>query len=138
MIPIDQTIMRGTEGPVRGNCLQACVASVLELPLDDVPHFAMSPDWLLDMDRFLARFGLGVLLVRAGADWNFYADELPYLVAGKSPRGDWLHSVIFAGGKMIHDPHPSREGFRGGPVDFILFIPRTAEGIARLVREAPR
>lgn len=34
MKPIDQTIVSTT-----GNCLQACLASFLELPIEEVPNF---------------------------------------------------------------------------------------------------
>lgn len=33
-----------------------------------------------------------------------------YLLSGKSPRGDWNHSVVAREGQVIWDPHPSRAG----------------------------
>lgn len=43
---------------------------------------------------------------------NQTADELKdvfYIAAGPSPRGV-IHAVIYQNGKMVHDPHPSRDG----------------------------
>lgn len=40
MKPVDQT----TFGFPGGNCFSACIASLLEMPLDDVPYF-MHGDW---------------------------------------------------------------------------------------------
>ena len=55
MKPTDQTQFVG-EG-VGGNCVQASVASILELPLDEVPHFlavAPSPvEWEFAMEDWL-------------------------------------------------------------------------------------
>ena len=36
------------------------------------------------------------------------------ILTGRSPRGDWHHSVVvdLTTGKMVHDPHPSRDGVK--------------------------
>ena len=39
-----------------GNALQACVASVLELPMGDVPNFIAQPSYLDALNAFLAGF----------------------------------------------------------------------------------
>lgn len=31
-------------------------------------------------------------------------------MAGKSPRGDWDHCVVYQNGDMVHDPHPDKTG----------------------------
>lgn len=40
MTPVFQTII----DPVKGNCMQAAYASILDLPLDEVPNFVAEPD----------------------------------------------------------------------------------------------
>ena len=49
MKPVDQTLF----GEGRGNCLPACIASVLELPLEAVPHFVLEDDWVGALQTFL-------------------------------------------------------------------------------------
>ena len=61
MIPVHQTILadpvRGDGQP--GNCYQAAIASVLELPLDEVPHFAtFCDDWVERSQDWFASRGL--------------------------------------------------------------------------------
>ena len=50
MKPVDQT----TFGSPHGNCFQAGVASALELPLEEVPHFCDgdNPMWLIDLENW--------------------------------------------------------------------------------------
>ena len=136
MIPVLQTILadpeRGdghnAEG-IAGNCYQAALASVLELPLEQVPHFAQdgerwqetSSAWLsaqgvirsFYVDEHLTRLTYP-LRVEPGTDfWGTPVESLVgALGAGPSPRGPWRHVVVLdpETGDMLHDPHPSGAG----------------------------
>lgn len=136
MIPVLQTILadpeRGdghnAEG-IAGNCYQAALASVLELPLEQVPHFAQdgerwqetSSAWLsaqgvirsFYVDEHLTRLTYP-LYVEPGTDfWGTPADSIiGVLGAGPSPRGPFRHVVVLdpETGDMLHDPHPSGAG----------------------------
>ena len=58
MKPVYQTIF----GKENGNCLQAVVASVLELPLDEVPHFiSFGDEWLDSYREFMLSKGFDIL-----------------------------------------------------------------------------
>lgn len=158
MIPVTQTILadparsdgHDADG-VAGNCYQAALASALELPLEEVPHFSnMEGDlWWTESTRWLAERGL----VR-----GMYADDSEYyppvaecqfplfveprtklwpgaeheaivdrVVAafgsGPSPRGPFRHIVVLdpETGEMSHDPHPSRAGLLAMDEIEILF-----------------
>jgi hypothetical protein len=106
MKPVDQTQFAG-EG-VGGNCVQASVASILELPLSDVPHFLAIADapnqWELAMMDWMEERGVGY--IRREGEWIF---DGYYLASGPSPRGV-SHMVVYHDGKLAHDPHPSRAG----------------------------
>ena len=115
MKPVMQTKLK----PPRGNCWAACVASVLELPLEDVPDVEFeqmdatpgAPDVLRFWKvwrEWLAERGLGLQCVGL-------SDEHPIppgilIVTGRSPRGDWQHSVVYKDGVLAHDPHPEGGG----------------------------
>ncbi len=111
MIPIDQTNTSTTSG----NCHQASLASILELPLDEVPDFCNLYDddnWAKEEKIWLkAKFNMWSLTLWA-KDFKFKEDKIPdtyHLISGKSPR-DVMHSCVGLSGEIIHDPHPSKKG----------------------------
>ena len=128
MKPVDQTICG-----LGGNCFAACVASILELKIDQVPNFCECEDtWFADFSRWVARRGYTPLFVKADAVRCRYIDICPLLTAGHylivsglSPRGDFMHAVVEHRGAVVHDPHPSRAGFVGAWQDFIVLIPNS-------------
>lgn len=119
MTPITQTELYDPARPDhRGNCWQTVLASVLDLPLDEVPHFVQDDhthngrenfewDWWKRSIDWLRDRGMKLEYAKV--------DETPgeyLLVSGKSPRGDGTiyHVVIYRDGVMVHDPHPDGTG----------------------------
>ncbi|APU89051.1 conserved hypothetical protein [Virus Rctr85] len=103
---VDQTRFGNKEG----NCLAACLASLFELDIDDVPDFnALHGDnwYSIGLTSWLSQFGL-VPVMLASITGEF-PQNCHYLVGGESPRGI-LHSCIGLNGEIVHDPHPSRAG----------------------------
>ena len=113
MIPIKQDILH-TEG-VCGNCFQACIASLLERPLEEVPHFCADNNWPLNFFEWLNEQGLFWLEVSFAAHGiDARADYMGHcVISGPSPRGDFQHSVIGLNGEYVFDPHPDNTGLRG-------------------------
>jgi hypothetical protein len=104
MIPITQTIFT-TPG---GNCMAACIASILELPLGMLPNpQGGNGEWYLEWQAWLRQYNLQILVFEHGGEWipTGYS-----ILCGKSPRGDWRHAVVCFDGAMVHDPHPDRTG----------------------------
>lgn len=124
MKPVDQT----TFGHPGGNCYSACVASLLELPIEDVPYFMGEPanEWSKRLDEWLAPRGFYALHYEINPENRAYYDREKlwpkgfYILGGKSPRGD--HAVVARGRDMVHDPHPSRAGLTDTD-GFTLLIP---------------
>jgi len=106
MNPVLQTIFT----PPHGNCLQACIASILELPLEEVPNFMQFPDqWLPRYEHFLRTHNLQPVHIRFDGktpDWEPWGY---HLISVKSPRGDYDHSLVGYQGKPVHDPFPGGE-----------------------------
>lgn len=102
MREVTQTILHDQIPGVPGNCLQAAVASLLDLDLDDVPHFIEHDDWL----QYLVDWGRerGYLVVSRRPD----AVRMG-IAYGPSPRGV-QHAVVWLDGAIAFDPHPSRAG----------------------------
>jgi hypothetical protein len=98
MLPVTQTdTSRG-----RGNCLQAAVASLLELPLAEVPHFILWPDWEIRFMDFMADNGLPVTMTA-------YDKSSTGIAIGPTVRHT-THAVVVNYGRTVWDPHPSRAG----------------------------
>lgn len=112
MKPVDQTIFE----PGLGNCFAACVASVLELPLTEVPNFCAvdAGDWFQSFTNWLRPRGFWAIACPIGGspgnpDGGWYPEGL-HIAGGKSPRYECLHAVVARGAEVVHDPHPSRAG----------------------------
>ena len=140
MKPVDQTLF-GTEN---GNCFQACVASLLEVPIDSLPHFVMmrgeigntgerSADWFDHFDHWMKSRGLYSVecSLKHESIMACVSEDSFCILTGKSNRG-CNHAVVGCTGSpvsvegflLIHDPHPSREFFGGNVPDWVMFIGR--------------
>ncbi len=116
MKPVDQTRVSSPENPHNGNCFCACVASLLELPIEEVPDFNSMPDsWFMPFIRFLRKNGYE--FGGTGKPENL-KDEKGVdgfvIVEGSSYR-DFVtrgHAVIYKNGILAHDPHPSKSGLK--------------------------
>ena len=113
MTPVDQT--RFSENGDRGDCQSACIASLLNMDMKDVPYFYEKNDtvyFFRAMNRFLALHGLVHLET---SPVNFHqahfkeAASCYHMIYGESPRGV-RHAVVALNGEIVHDPHPSRAG----------------------------
>ncbi len=100
MIPIDQTVL----GAPDGNCMSAAIASVLERPIDTLPHFG-GDRWLRRLEDWLRPQRMVPVLAKGWPDdYNGYGVGL-----GMGPRG-LHHAVVVENAMLVHDPHPSRAG----------------------------
>lgn len=109
MIKVKQTILHDPDNGDIGNCLQACIASILELDIHDVPHFAAhkGSDWFDRLNDWLLKRGLWALVITG---WD--GDFIPFgysIVCGTSRRGI-RHSCVAYDGKVEFDPHPDDTG----------------------------
>lgn len=109
LVPVDQTIMSNPDAEQVGNCLQASLATLLGLPLDEVPHFAEMDDWEPAMQSWLSeRDHVWVKVSVMDVPKGMYC-----ILTGVSPRGI-DHAVVGVGDgdsvALVHDPHPSRDG----------------------------
>jgi len=92
----------------QGNCFSACMASILELGIHEVPRALAGPDQYQAAKDFLRPLGYTYERVPI-------TDVKPvglHLIEGVSPRGG-MHAVVGRDGRMIHDPHPHDGTGRG-------------------------
>lgn len=115
-----QTKFGGIDAPVdeRGDCFRTCVANLLGLPLDDVPNFvAMDDPWNVHSAAWFNERGLGYLTFPGDPGQYEMYRNVVLIVGGKGPRGH-NHAVLWKGGKLFHDPHPSDAGLVGEPTEY--------------------
>lgn len=122
MKPVDQQFVHDPANGQHGDCMRACIASLLELPIADVPHFAQldadgKGDFWFAVTAFCRSHGFAFVTVRGQFVWA--EDAIYHIIAGPSPRGNGTHhAVVGLNGRIHFDPHPSRAGLAGDPADW--------------------
>ncbi len=124
MKEIYQTKYKGIDAPVgeRGNCWQAAVASVLELPLEEVPDIQIFDDDLAWFDKFrewLEQYGLGAIGLATGGNISLQGYHLIECKSTTLKNGE-LHVVVGLNGEVVHDPNPNANSL-GEVADYIIF-----------------
>lgn len=108
MTPVDQT-----NDVELGNGLQACLATVLDLKMADVPDFMRmhGPRWFIELRVWLAKRGKTAVYVSTlnSLVGHVYPHDLHWIGIGDGPRGV-RHAVVCLHNAIVHDPHPSRKG----------------------------
>ena len=141
MTPVKQLFRHDADAGVLGDCMRACIASVLDLSAEDVPHFVQpdgprtpEPDmrevWH-HIDRFLASHGSGYAFFRSALSspedlngvLNVIGEANPdrhWLLSGQSVLGN--HMVVCKGTQIVHDPAlEERDPILVGPMDTDLW-----------------
>jgi hypothetical protein len=129
MSPVDQTILHDPDNGQYGDCMRACIASLLEVPIDQVPHFFEGGCESAVFDQrvadYLGRHGLIELSMPAEvARRTHYTRECYHLMYGYSARGTF-HAVVALNGMVVHDPHPSKVGIIDDERVQFAFLVRT-------------
>lgn len=120
-----------------GDCHRAAVASLLDLPIEVVPHFmdGLASDngetFQLRQNEFLRSRGLEAIqfpildqgasvtdVCRAAEAWN---PGKTFLLGGESATGCG-HTVVADGSGIVHDPGPKKPGIVGPMNDGCFWI----------------
>lgn len=98
----------------QGNCMQAAIASILELPLEWAPEYGMDEGWFMKLNEWLKPLSLAYVEVETGSPICAPPGVWCILV-GPSHR-DLMHACVGQVGdgflKVNHDPHPSDGGLK--------------------------
>jgi hypothetical protein len=141
--PVTQT-RTGNDPNAPGNCFSACVASILECALADLPDEArivteLKKEFGAKWDGWPDRFKWGKSWERLWTETQKacltrglfmleisgpFACELPgawCIISAQSPRG-LPHAVVGRGLEVVHDPHPEGGGVAERDRTYIFFV----------------
>ena len=97
-----------------GNCFAACVASILEVSIDEVPWLEDPENWQdysFRLNNYLKeKHDQKLFAFEFDALTNHYPDALTdgfYIVSGKI-EGGLEHSVVYKNGELVHDSNPKK------------------------------
>lgn len=118
MIPVNQT-----RHGIGGNCFAACVASILEKPLDFIDPLILGSDddWLVPLNDFLRCDGISLVFLEAKDGVMPIRSSIPfYCIISVVTNNGIQHAVVgkieCEGGENIltmeHDPEPESSGIK--------------------------
>lgn len=114
MIPVHQTIMHDPANGKNGNCLSAVIASLLHIPIEEIPVFyAPHPEWQRKLNAWLKPYGLAYIQLGM---FDEYCAEIGitgchHEIGGPTSRSDdVLHACVAVDGQFVFDPMPNGKG----------------------------
>lgn len=133
MIPVKQKIVHDPKTGAVGDCWIACIASLLEYDINDIPHFMRDFDspltatikWLDERGYLYTEFhGSGLKDYAQMNYWGYH------MIVGVSPRfASVYHAVIGLNGEPVFDPHPDGTMILGEIEDWdLIFIGKKLNG----------
>ena len=128
MIKVYQTKFGGKDALLeeQGNCWQVCIASILELPLEeafdcrkysDNGWFGRFNEWLLPKGLYCIRFDHSVEKPIA------CSQIIGYAIMACMFSTLYQHVVIIKNQEVVHDPNPHAKGRLGECRGFYLILP---------------
>jgi len=93
-----------------GDCFGACIASLLELPIEVIPN-DHSEAWFSIQKMFLEQFGLSMTFHnRQSPIWS----DSPWIASVKSKNyANTTHAIIMQGSEVLFDPS-TKPGYKKG------------------------
>lgn len=127
MKPVYQTRF----GYPNGNCWEACLASLLEIPLEQVPDRRPEGDRATDAeiaDYLLERYGRALAWLRFGASSTpqVLALEAGHYMLGGTCKSGLGHVVVAEKGRVVHNPHPGTDLVAADILWFLVPVERCA------------
>ena len=128
MIPVNQTIKHKPDEGLYGDCHRACIASILELDIIEVPHFFENGDeeglgkFDSDIREWFKKRGMSYLTFGYETDLQTVLNtmkelnpDIYYILGGCSPLGVG-HSVVCLNDEIVHDPSNRKPPYITGPM----------------------
>jgi hypothetical protein len=129
--PVKQRYKHDPDNGTWGDCHRAAIASLLDLPLDAVPHWADQGAAIGDKDeKFLNEHGYS--LITQAFDGSCTLEQIlnacchnnpgSYFILGGTSKNGTGHSVIAHEFKIVHDPSLDDSGIVGPMSDGLWWV----------------
>lgn len=104
------------------NCIQACIASILDLPLDAVPHVFAKPDWFDMLSCWAKARGYTFVVLEAPKRSEVAAlkNSGGYYIGVVPISSEQSHAVVMRRGKIVFDPEGGQQIHRK-PFRYFVF-----------------
>lgn len=115
MYPVHCQIKHDPEAGTYGDCVRACVATIMEFTAERVPHFHEDNPGYVEANRrltkWLKHYGYAPVYINCGDQsmddiLSYMGEQNPdahYMLFGRNAGGD--HVVVCHGGAVVHDPN---------------------------------
>ncbi len=121
----------------QGNCFQACVATVLQMPIEEAFDAVPWPDdiWFEEFNKWLAKYNLGCVWLESSGEHPAPASKFLgiHIAECKSDNlyNGGSHAVVIEDGYLLHDPLPNatRQGEYQG---IYIFVPLRPYSLVRI------
>jgi len=132
--PVKQQFRHFPEYGLWGDCHRACIASILELPLEEVPHFCDGGQEVGGLDCPVRSWldERGLFQTNTPYNGNIDLDQLLhdlgivlpgiYFILGGSSRNGVGHSLVAGEGRIVHDPSIDGSGCVGPMEDGLYWV----------------
>ena len=94
---------------LNGNCLLACLASIMEIDIETIPYTNDYDDWQDELNKWLID-NHNIYLMSIRFDLNSYipaAIHQGYTIGCGKSCNNLMHAVVCFNKKIIHDPLPN-------------------------------
>ena len=139
MIKVYQTRFGGVDKPLeeQGNCFQACLASILEIPLEDafdcIPYDSPiegsaleAQPWYIAFNKWLAKYGIASIYLTWVPTIPMITSPLGYHIAevkSTTLKQGESHAVVIHNGDLVHDPNPNSKVNSTDMLGIYLIVP---------------
>ena len=102
-----------------GNCENACLASIFELNIDDIPKFSLKSDeaWNRDLDKWLRSRDLYRIIIKNNYLWV----PSGYSIGVVSSCAQYSHAVVCKDGKIVWDPSFDQDSYDKPILEWEIF-----------------
>ncbi len=112
MKPVDQIVFAKNTG----DCVRACIASILEFPIDEMPNFwehTQDTDtfWRLGNDWLSSNKGFRLVPISVNPGHEYLLKGMLCVAVGNTNRSTEEHAVVWMDG-IAHDPNPITKRFK--------------------------
>ena len=119
MTPYKQLIKHHPEQDEYGDCYRTCIACILSVHPSFVPHVyhrGANESATEEMNEWLGQYDVGQFsaMVPGHADMDevlslsIHNPGQYMIISGRSPRGEFNHSVVVCDGVVVCDPHTGK------------------------------